>query len=69
MTPPEPAGEPRLVRSGGTMVRMMPLRYGEEIFRYVGVYKLRDDRIARSTGYFGAPFPAQEFRAPYTNKG
>ena len=68
-TPPEPAGEPRLVGSGDTWVMMMPLRYGEEIFHYVGVYELRDGKIARSTEYFGAPFPAQEFRAQYADKG
>ena len=68
-TKPEPAGEPRIIGSGDLWVLMMPLRYGEDIYHYVGVYELRDGKVARSTEYFGAPFPAQEFRAQFTDKG
>ena len=66
---PQPAGEPRMVGSGDVWVLMMPLRYGDEVHHYVGVYELRDGKIAHSTEYFGAPFPAQEFRAEFTDKG
>ena len=66
---PEFAGEPRMIGSGDVWVVMVPLRYGEEIHHYVGVYELRDGKVARSTEYFGAPFPAQEFRAAFVDKG
>ena len=68
-TKPVPAGKPRMVGSGNVWVLMMPLRYGEEVHHYVGVYELRDGKVARSTEYFGAPFPPQEFRAEFTDKG
>jgi ketosteroid isomerase-like protein len=66
---PQPAGEPRMVGAGNVWVLMMPLRYGDEVHHYVGVYELRDGKIARSTEYFGAPFPPQAFRAEFTDKG
>jgi ketosteroid isomerase-like protein len=66
---PEFAGAPRMIGSGDVWVVMVPLRYGEEIHHYVGVYELRDGKVARSTEYFGAPFPAQEFRAAFVDKG
>jgi hypothetical protein len=62
---PELAGEPRFVGDGNVWVATMPLRYGEELYHYVGVFELRDGLIARSTEYFGAPFPAKEIRAAY----
>jgi ketosteroid isomerase-like protein len=62
---PEPAGEPLLVGRGDTWVLMMPVREGGELFRYLGVFELRGERIARSTEYFGAPFPADPARARY----
>jgi hypothetical protein len=65
---PEIAGEPRLVGSGDVWVIMMPLRYGEEIHHYVGVFELEGGKIRRTTEYFGAPFPAQEFRAQYVDR-
>jgi ketosteroid isomerase-like protein len=64
---PEPAGEPRIVGQGDTWVMMLPLRYGEEVYHYVGVFELRDGRIYRTTEYFGAPFPPQASRAPYVS--
>jgi ketosteroid isomerase-like protein len=67
-TKPEMAGEPRMIGSGDVWVLMTPLRYGDEIHHYVGVYELRDGKIGRATEYFGAPFPAQEFRAEFTDK-
>jgi ketosteroid isomerase-like protein len=64
---PVPAGEPRIVGQGDTWVMMLPLRYGEEVYHYVGVFELRDGRIYRTTEYFGAPFPPQASRAPYVS--
>jgi hypothetical protein len=63
------AGEPRMIGSGDVWVVMVPLRYGDETHHYVGVYELHDGKVAHSTEYFGAPFPAQEFRAKFVDKG
>ncbi|MDQ3401635.1 MAG: nuclear transport factor 2 family protein [Chloroflexota bacterium] len=65
---PEAEGEPRIVGSGDVWVVQMRLRYASGLNHYVGVYELRDDKLARSTEYFGAPFPAQEFRARFAEK-
>jgi len=62
---PVPAGEPRIVGQGDTWVMMLPLRYGEDVYHYVGVFELRDGLIYRTTEYFGAPFPPQASRAAY----
>lgn len=67
-TKPEFAGAPRMIGSGDVWVVMVPLRYGDEIHHYVGVYELRDGKVTHSTEYFGAPFPPQEFRAQYLDK-
>ena len=65
---PEVAGEPRIVGSGDAWVLMMPLRYGDVVHHYVGVFELDGGKIRRATEYFGAPFPAQEFRAQYADR-
>jgi hypothetical protein len=62
---PEPAGEPSLEGCGDVWVARVPLRYGEEIYQYVGIFSLEDGTIRRSTEYFGAPFPANPARAPF----
>ncbi len=62
---PVPAGDPRIVGQGDTWVMMLPLRYGEDVYHYVGVFELRDGLIYRTTEYFGAPFPPQASRAAY----
>ncbi|CAN5585131.1 hypothetical protein BH24CHL9_BH24CHL9_10130 [soil metagenome] len=61
---PEPAGEPRFVGGGDTWTVMLPVRYGEDIYHYVGVFELRGGRIASTTEYFGAPFPAKPRERP-----
>jgi SnoaL-like domain len=66
---PEMAGDPRILGDGDVWVLAMPLRYGADLFHYVGVFGLADGRIRRSTEYFGAPFPAQEERARFTDDG
>jgi ketosteroid isomerase-like protein len=65
---PEVAGEPRIVGDGNVWVAMMPLRYGDEIFHYVGILELDDGRIRRGTGYFSAPFPPQDYRAEFADR-
>jgi hypothetical protein len=64
---PEIAGEPRLSGGGDLWVIRMPLRYGDEVFHYVGVFELEDGLIRHSTEYFGAAFPADPARAQYAD--
>ena len=66
---PELAGEPRVVGEGNLWVLMMPLRYGEEVHHYAGIFELDGGKIRRSTEFFGAPFPAQAARAQFTDRG
>lgn len=68
---PQFAGEPRLVGSGPVWALMVPLRYGEgeDVLQYVAVIELVDGRIRRATGYWGAPFPARDARAPFLDAG
>lgn len=62
---PDIAGEPQLGGADDLWVIRMPVRYGADIYHYVGVFELEDDLIRRSTEYFGAPFPANPARAAY----
>lgn len=64
---PEIAGEPVLDGCGDIWVARVPLRYGAEIYHYVGIFALEDGRIRRSTEYFGAPFPPNPARAEFTD--
>lgn len=65
---PEPAGEPVVEGCGDTWVARVPLRYGDEIYHYVGVFSLDDGMIRRTTEYFGAPFPPNPARAAFTDR-
>ena len=64
---PEVAGEPSLDGCGDMWVARAPLRYGEDIYHYVGVFTLEDGKIRRSTEYFGAPFLANPARAAFSD--
>lgn len=64
---PEMAGEPSLDGCGDVWVASVPLRYGADIYHYVGIFALEDGRIRRSTEYFGAPFPPNPARAAFTD--
>jgi len=64
---PEFAGEPRIVGSGSTWVLTLPLRYGDDIYHYAGIFELEDGLLRRATEFFGAPFPAQPARAPFAS--
>lgn len=63
---PEVADEPSIAGEGRHWTMRMRLRYGDDLYHYVGVFEILDGRIQRSTEYFGAPFPAQEARARFT---
>jgi ketosteroid isomerase-like protein len=65
---PQFAGSPRLIGSGYVWVLMVPLRYGEDVLDYVAILELENGRIRRATGYWGAPFPAQDARAPFVDR-
>ena len=65
---PQFAGSPRLIGSGHVWVLMVPLRYGEDVLDYVAILELENGRIRQATGYWGAPFPAQDARAPFVDR-
>lgn len=65
---PEFAGQPRLVGSGRLWVLMVPLRYGDDVLQYVAILELEAGRVEHATGYWGAPFPAQDARAPFLDR-
>lgn len=65
---PQFAGQPRLIGSGPIWVLMVPLRYGDDVMQYVAILELEAGRIRHATGYWGAPFPAQEARAPFLDR-
>jgi ketosteroid isomerase-like protein len=64
---PEPAGEPSLEGCGDVWVARVPLRYGEDIYHYVGIFQLEEGRIRHSTEYFAAPFPPNPARAAFSD--
>ena len=63
---PEMAGEPQLDGCGDLWVARVPLRYGTDIYHYVGIFTLTDGKVRSSTEYFGAPFPPNPARAAFT---
>ena len=65
---PQFAGSPRLIGSGHVWVLMVPLRYGDDVLDYVAILELENGRIRQATGYWGAPFPAQDARAPFVDR-
>jgi len=65
---PQFAGSPRLIGSGPVWVLTVPLRYGDHVLEYVAIVELENGRIHRATGYWGAPFPAQDARAPFLDR-
>ena len=64
---PSVAGPPEVVGAGDVWVVRMPLRYGEDIYHYVGILELDGGRIRRSTEFFAAPFPASPARAEFAD--
>src|SRR5687768_145885 len=43
---PEPAGEPEIEGGGDLWLVRLPLRYGEEVHHYVGVFRFRNGLVA-----------------------
>jgi ketosteroid isomerase-like protein len=64
---PEVAGEPSLEGCGDIWIVRAPLRYGADIYHYVGVFTLEAGRIKRSSEFFAAPFPANPARAAFSD--
>ena len=55
----------RTVVRGDLVITESSLDYGGSsgVYQAVSILQLRDGRIARETDYFGAPFPAPDWRA------
>jgi len=64
---PEMAGEPSLEGCGDIWVARAPLRYGEDLYHYVGIFTVEDGKVRRTTEFFGAPFPPNPARAAFTD--
>ena len=57
----------KIRRDGNLAVVEVDERYADgSIWKTVFIFELRDGLIATLTGYFGEPFPAPAWRAPYT---
>jgi ketosteroid isomerase-like protein len=65
---PNVEGDPRIVGSGDVWVAQMRLRYASGLSHYVAVLEFRGDKLARGTGYFASPFPAQQYRERFADK-
>jgi hypothetical protein len=63
--PPAMLGEPELVGSGDLWVVFGKLRYSDGLYHYVGVFRLRDGKLASATEFFAPPFPAKASRARF----
>jgi hypothetical protein len=63
--------EPREIRgSGDIWVAETGLRYdGGEPLSVVKILQFRGDKVERETLYFAEPFPAPEWRRPWTDDG
>jgi ketosteroid isomerase-like protein len=64
---PDMAGEPSLEGCGDLWVARAPLRYGDDIYHYVGIFRVEDGKIRRTTEFFGAPFPPNPGRAQFSD--
>ena len=59
----------RMIGGGDVFVVEATIDYGDGVpVSYVGVGELRDGKVAKMTEYFGNPFPAPEWRAPFVEK-
>lgn len=65
---PEVAGEMSVIGGGDLWVIRMPLRYGDDIYHYAGIFEVEDGLVRRTTEYFAAPFPPNEARAAYSDR-
>jgi len=60
----------RTETQGDLVVTESTLDYGGSagVYHAVSILRLRDGRIARETDYFGAPFPAPDWRAQWVER-
>ena len=59
----------RIEGSGNVYTYAATARYGDgQIWDIVAIIELRDGKIAKSTTWYGAPFPAPEWRAPFVER-
>ncbi|MGH7687780.1 MAG: nuclear transport factor 2 family protein [Candidatus Dormibacteria bacterium] len=58
----------RLIGAGGLWIIETTIDYGSEIAHGVHVLELANGRIQRETDYFGQPFAAPEWRAPWVER-
>jgi len=68
-----PGGGPRItlrrvVGGGRLWFSEQAADYGGQIFHGSSVFELRDGKIVRETDYFGEPFEAPEWRAPFVER-
>lgn len=65
-----PAPKPPVIAGGGDQFTATgQIKYPNgETWHVVSLIELRDGKIARITDYFGAPFEAPAWRAPYVEK-
>ena len=59
----------RTTGSGDVWVLEASLDYGDgDPYQAVFIFSMRDGKIAREIGYWSKPFPAPEWRAPWTER-
>lgn len=59
----------RIEGSGNTFTYAGTIRYANgELWHMVAIVEVRDGRIAKTTTYYAAPFPAPDWRAPYVER-
>ena len=59
----------RITGSGDFWALEADLEYeGDDRYQCVFLCEMRDGRIARETGFWGKPFPAPEWRAPWVER-
>jgi len=56
----------RIVGSGDVWVAEGVNDYGDDVWHWVVVIEFDDGRFRRETRYYGKPFPAPDWRAPYS---
>ena len=59
----------RIEGSGDTFTYAGTIRYANgDLWHIVSIVEVHDGRIAKTTSYYAAPFPAPEWRAPYVER-
>jgi ketosteroid isomerase-like protein len=59
----------RIEGSGDTFTYAGTVRYANgDVWHMISIVQVRNGKIARTTTYYAAPFPAPEWRAPYVER-